>query len=652
MFRALVWKEWREQRMIVLAGLGIAVAMPFFLAAGASARARGLDLGDVAMLLPLFYSGLLWPLFAAAAGAATVATESGEGSLGFLLSRPVSRARVWTVKVAVAAAAAALVAAGTLVLAWGFTGIVRPSGPPGWRALLPWSTTGGPVSGVAPAGMALLLFGTSVFYSTVLRRTMTAAAAAVATSMALLAAILGLWSAVDVVPRFEPEWLALEVALASALFLGASWWTFSRGEMLRGRVFRRTALAAGTLGVGLLALATVPVLHAALRLTPRHAVLRDLIPAPDGSGILAEVTDLDYGSAQVWWVPADGAGYARLTGRLTLAPALSPDGRWVAYLSLRGPLGLRSRRPELRAVRVDGSGDRLLAAGLGTLSANQYLYLEASMRFDPASDRVALLAEGVLLVASLNGGPLRRRDPLPEGLGRAFLVGWTPDGREVILYRYRFEPQGASGRHHSEAAGLFAVDVETGEPRRLSGAGGWLLWPSMISPHGLAGGRMVVVRLLPGAEGAEDRDYEATVLDVVTGETEVFWRGPCMARADLSQDARWLAYADCERREARSRVRLRDLSTGEERLLAEIEERPTALLLSPRADRVLVGLGLRNDTLVIEADGTMHRFDPGLLPLGWSGRDRVLLYQPPTDDGLPRLIAAQATGGESRTLYP
>ena len=90
MVRALVWKEWREQRAVVLAGLLLAVALPPFLLAGMSLMGSRVDVTGLAQALPVVYAGLLWPLFAAAAGAGTIAAEVGNGTLGFLLSRPAS----------------------------------------------------------------------------------------------------------------------------------------------------------------------------------------------------------------------------------------------------------------------------------------------------------------------------------------------------------------------------------------------------------------------------------------------------------------------------------------------------------------------------------------------------------------------------------
>ena len=95
MNRSLLWKEWREQRPLILTGLLVAALMPFFLIAGLSAVGnRPVHLRDLSEAMLGLYTLLLWPLFAAARGAGTVATEIGDGTLGFFLSRPGSLLRV------------------------------------------------------------------------------------------------------------------------------------------------------------------------------------------------------------------------------------------------------------------------------------------------------------------------------------------------------------------------------------------------------------------------------------------------------------------------------------------------------------------------------------------------------------------------------
>jgi dipeptidyl aminopeptidase/acylaminoacyl peptidase len=87
------------------------------------------------------------------------------------------------------------------------------------------------------------------------------------------------------------------------------------------------------------------------------------VPAvsPDGQTAVVAVTRLDLDAdeyrSQLWTVPTDGSSPARpLThGHADSAPAFSPDGRWLAYLSAE-PKG----RPQLHVLAVGGGQSRRL----------------------------------------------------------------------------------------------------------------------------------------------------------------------------------------------------------------------------------------------------------------------------------------------------
>lgn len=241
--RALLWKEWREQRPIVITGLVLAAMMPFFLIAGASTMKRELDLHALANTMPLILAVVMWPLLAAACGAATISSEIGDGTIGFLLSRPASRRRVWLVKVAMAALALVVIIAGSLAVVALFDAIAPGDAPESVMQQLDL------VQGydgtqtfamVCLTGGVMLLFASAVFFSTFLSRAMTAAAAGVVTSLAIVSLIFVVWSRFDLIPRFEPGLVAVELGAAAVLILLASLYVFARGEMLSGRVLCAT----------------------------------------------------------------------------------------------------------------------------------------------------------------------------------------------------------------------------------------------------------------------------------------------------------------------------------------------------------------------------------------------------------------------------
>src|SRR3712207_1590126 len=83
--------------------------------------------------------------------------------------------------------------------------------------------------------------------------------------------------------------------------------------------------------------------------------------SPDGRTAVVAVTRLDLDAdeyrSQLWTVPTDGSAPARpLThGHQDSAPAFSPDGRWIAFLSAE-PEG----RPQLHVMAAAGGAPRKL----------------------------------------------------------------------------------------------------------------------------------------------------------------------------------------------------------------------------------------------------------------------------------------------------
>src|SRR4051794_9498127 len=85
------------------------------------------------------------------------------------------------------------------------------------------------------------------------------------------------------------------------------------------------------------------------------------IPAvsPDGRIAVVAVSrpdlDADESASQLWAVPTDASAPARPlpSGARDTAPAFSPDGRWLAYLSAE-----RGGRPQLHVLPTAGGAAR------------------------------------------------------------------------------------------------------------------------------------------------------------------------------------------------------------------------------------------------------------------------------------------------------
>ena len=191
MFKTLAWKEWREQRPVVVAGVAFAIVLPLFVLSAAGVEEVRLD--DIVEVLPVVFIGIVWPLLAAAAGAITIANEHESGTLRFLLSRPISRARIWVAKVMLATLAVALGAAASL-LVMGIVARLVSNGLSG-EITFSWLILGVRTTLYDPlvlTSLSFLLFACSILCSTLLTRPLTAAAAGLALALTLIAAIFSL----------------------------------------------------------------------------------------------------------------------------------------------------------------------------------------------------------------------------------------------------------------------------------------------------------------------------------------------------------------------------------------------------------------------------------------------------------------------------
>jgi ABC-type transport system involved in multi-copper enzyme maturation permease subunit/Tol biopolymer transport system component len=650
--RALLWKEWREQRPIVVTGLVLSLLMPFFLMAGASTMKREIDFNALANVMPLFLALAMWPLLAAACGAATISSEIGDGTIGFLLSRPASRRRVWLVKVAVAVLALLAVIVGSLGVAALFDAVAPGDSSESVmeQVMLVQDYGMGEAFGVVfLTGGLLLLFAAAVFFSTFLSRAMTAAAAGVVSALGIISLIFVVWSRFDLMPRFEPGLVAIELGTATVLILLASLYVFARGEMLSGRGVLRYVTLGSLAAVAGLVVVSVPAFVAHTRLSPDDAVLLGTQIVPAGNAIVTTVVDEEGGSAQTWAIYFDGSGYQRLTPRLTGHASVSPDGEWVAYLSQRGPLGLRADSVSLRATRIDGTGDRLLAAPLpSTLLLDRF----DEIRFSPDSRRVAVAFDHrSLVVASIDG-----REPVFIELKKldltyARVYGWTEDGTEVVI--------GSPGWQRIEGTAILAINPDTGDirvvyqsPRRRA-----YLPNSSRSDSGL--------RLLPLALIVENGDgstmgVDMLVVDVRSGEVAATYRSSgCGIAIDISKDGERMVYGDCrsdDEDDDRSRLHFRDLTEGADVATVDLEGRAWNAMLSPDGEWATVNYTAEQDGVMapaaVHVSGRLRSFDDGWIPVGWSGRTGVVLARHDKSWGVRELAVADVETGEMRPVFP
>ena len=161
----------------------------------------------------------------------------------------------------------------------------------------------------------------------------------------------------------------------------------------------------------------------------------------------------------------DGSGLAQVThGGNNAQPSVSPDGKWVVYVSTDGPS--REGPGTLWRVALEGGEPQRLSDGTaawprvspdGQLIACEYSTLNSSPHTKLA------------LIPIAGGQPLKLFD-LPPDVTFRYGLRWTPDGR-AIAYR-------------DWVNGIWRQSIDGGAPQRMPGLPEEKLYAYGWSPDG------------------------------------------------------------------------------------------------------------------------------------------------------------------------
>jgi len=294
---ALMWKEWRENRLGFLIFLASGVLMQSSLYSLDQKRP------DLLVCLTLF---LLAPAYIGMVGASVIAPEVGEKTLAFLLSRPMARWRIWTAKTLFGALLSALATIALLA----FCGIVGPAR--GTVFILPF---------VEVTSAFLFIFSSAVFCSTLFSRAMPG----FLTSILLVAAFGTATYSLDLM-AFVPA-----IALVGSVgLLATSLTIFCWGELLTGYrqyVWALTGLVATTAtlycvlhGIGLAFRwsAAAPYRDLVLKARDRSVIVYTSVDSILGvrTQIVSALSNHSPGPkvvgspcSEMWAVVPDGSGY-------------------------------------------------------------------------------------------------------------------------------------------------------------------------------------------------------------------------------------------------------------------------------------------------------------------------------------------------------
>jgi len=662
MIRALAWKEWREQRSLVLSGLALAAVLPLVVFAGGAALSTVVSLRRLADVVPVVFAVLLWPLFALAAGATAFAGEDRDRTLEFLLSRPVPKNLVWTLKVLLAATATSAVIAGSFLIERGIHWIAHPPSA-AEPALTIFRVSLGAAERAAFGPATLyLVFAVAVFLSGRLARAFVVAIVGLGTTFVFLAIFTLAWLFAGLTAEVREMWVAAETVIAATLLLVASRRRFMRAEAGADSHVGATTLALGVVVALTLSLGFVPPLYvdafASLERSDVYTVAFD----PNGKSLVVEANSYPSTQGSLWRLGAEGARL-RLTRRLAFEPFVSPDGERVYYFSRRGFLGLARSTADLRVVNIDGSGDRLIAEEVERAPRDFTFYrrMEASQAmFSPDGTKVILRHwwSGEPMVVDLERGEVEvlREIEVPSLSRRQWRrvdpLGWLNES-ELLLRIYGSSLGGGTNTVVGYQA-LVRHDIVSGETVVVLEASRETPW-SWSTPDGHLASHPVprwlpVVTLHRGhtdAEGDTPRSYRVLrILDLETGEAEEVERFACgWPNAAMSADARIVAfvrYRSCEESDGEYLSRepelfVRNLESGEATGPLIADARIDEIRLSPSGDRIWLEVRQGDDppsVMVSKRDGTwrevpVRKLLGGVLrgpeEVRWLDDDRLLM---------------------------
>jgi ABC-type transport system involved in multi-copper enzyme maturation permease subunit len=681
MTRALIWKEWRTQRPLVLAGLAIAAALPLFLTVGMMAGSSMYRFGDLVAALTPIFALFIWPLFAAATAASAFAADRSDDSLRFLLSRPVSRGRVWLIKAGSALAAFLAVVAGTMLIRIVYTWLAAGANL-GFTEVIT-RQVGGRIDTrmLVVAAPFALLFGCSLYCSTFARRPIAAAVGGflvAACMIGLSGMVWWLFSVGSLRFTFSNIFYRLGasagVPLAAIGVLIASFFAFRRGDVLGergpGSVLRPLLVVA----LVVMLISAVPSVYGSMRSLASIAASQPREPALSGdTAVLMELSPNGL-STRITTLAIGADAPRRVIAEHATSPAVSPDGRWIVYISHGGYLGMLAEKIEIRAVRPDGSEDHAISNVLDW----DWGYSSFSLLVAPDNDHVALVTPIRVVIASISRAVAREVDlGITENIGivarNGDAIGWAAGESAELLFsrissrfNLRRPAEGGSPVEWGPAlrkTALLAFDPESGESRvvaELAGAQRFRRIYSSVLSYGALPQRAWA--WLPA--WIDDTDGSKLVLiNTASGEILELGRSPC----DLwgfSEDGARFVYGLCSGRlrtgDSRTEIRVRDLVADADGTFAVLEGYETGsggreLSLAPDGERLLLyarhGYDAPRATQLVSRDGQVRALAADAFPVRWIGEDEALLRRMTGYRELQLSIVDVRTG-TMRTIYP
>jgi Tol biopolymer transport system component len=194
-------------------------------------------------------------------------------------------------------------------------------------------------------------------------------------------------------------------------------------------------------------------------------------------------------------------------GAVNLAPSLSPDGRWIAFLSTR------ELQLELYLANAEtGELQRRLIGAEVDRHIQNLSFLDSSVAWSPDGRRFAFSAfvrgERRLAIYDVERGRVERRIEVPDVKGMRH-AAWVPDGGSIVFSAIE-----------AGASDLYMLELATGELKRLTDDGYTAIQPA-VSPDG---GRIAFVTDRGSGTDLDRLGFgplQIALLDIATGKVEV-----------------------------------------------------------------------------------------------------------------------------------
>jgi TolB protein len=191
------------------------------------------------------------------------------------------------------------------------------------------------------------------------------------------------------------------------------------------------------------------------------------VPSPDGRYIV--FASNRSGNFEIWRMNLDGSNLIKLTtSEGSNSPSISPDGRWVVYLS--------KKDHSLYRVPIEGGQTSRIAGDAVGASA-----------VSPEGKRIAYFSQGkeawCIAVSSFESGSIIKRFEIGSHSLNNTTVKWTPDGKALLyadssegvgnIWMQRLDGSPPKQVTDFKADGLFRFDVSSDGVNLVCARGGW-----------------------------------------------------------------------------------------------------------------------------------------------------------------------------------